>query len=236
MAPQPTSLATDPCILFVDPERSYAQTMSFILKSQGYDVHHSIGISHGLLATKSRPPDLIILGHVPHRDLLSAIGAVRRSPEHAVTPILVITQAPDERVETTCLDGGADGFLSDPVSPERFLSHVRALIRRHLREDPIGKTLTIHDLHIDRRKYTVTRSLAEGTEEVHLPRRAFDLLYFLTAHAGRVFTREELLDRVWGSSVYVVDRTIDVHIRRIREKLGSEYLETVKGVGYRFRS
>jgi two-component system alkaline phosphatase synthesis response regulator PhoP len=116
-----------------------------------------------------------------------------------------------------------------------LLSQTRALLRGLRRHETPPELLRIHDLEIDRDRYLVYRLTPEGRQTLRLPRKEFELLYFLAAHPGKVFSRQELLDEIWGRDVYVVDRTVDVHVRKIREKLGSAYIETVKGVGYKFR-
>ncbi|HIL57813.1 MAG TPA: response regulator transcription factor, partial [Rhodothermales bacterium] len=137
-----------------------------------------------------------------------------------------------ESDEIAGLDAGADDYVTKPVSPKKLVSRVRAMIRRQAREDEASTAqLRVHDLLIDRERYVVERPDSE--ESFKLPRKEFELVYFLASHPDRVFTRAELLDSVWGPDVYVVDRTVDVHVRKVREKLGSHYIETVKGVGYK---
>jgi two-component system alkaline phosphatase synthesis response regulator PhoP len=144
----------------------------------------------------------------------------------------MLTARTDERDEIAGLEAGADDYLAKPVSPKRLAMRVKALVRRGVREEGATSTLLrVHDLVIDRERYLVERE-ATG-ETFRLPRKEFELLYFLASTPGRVFSREELLDGVWGPDVYVVDRTVDVHVRKVREKIGSPYIETVKGVGYR---
>jgi len=160
---------------------------------------------------------------------------IRRDARLRTTPILMLTARTEEEDQIQGLEIGADMYVGKPVSVPVLLSQTRALLRGARRYETPPDLLRIHDLEIDRDRYLVYRNGPEGRETVRLPRKEFELLYFLAAHPGKVFTRQELLDEVWGRDVYVVDRTVDVHIRKIREKLGSHYIETVKGVGYKFR-
>jgi two-component system alkaline phosphatase synthesis response regulator PhoP len=152
-----------------------------------------------------------------------------------MTPILMLTARNAEGDEIEGLDAGADDYIVKPVSPKLFVSRVRALLRRGEREDlGVAAQVRVHDLTVDRGRYLVARDGAtSGEDTFRLPRKEFELLYYLASHPGRVFSRDELLDAVWGRDVFVVDRTVDVHVRKIREKLGSAYIETVKGVGYK---
>ena len=174
------------------------------------------------------------LGLVTHRPYqgVELTERIRESSRLRLIPILMLTARTEEEDEIAGLDAGADDYLPKPVSPRRFVTRVQAILRRTAREDAASTAqLRVHDLVVDRERYLVERPTTD--ESFRLPRKEFELLYFLSSHPGRVFTREELLNGVWGPDVYVVDRTVDVHVRKIREKIGSDYIETVKGVGYR---
>ena len=132
------------------------------------------------------------------------------------------------------LDVGADSYLPKSSAVSVIVSQAKALLRTFRRNEEPPDRLHIHDISIDRDRYLVYKRAGDKEEELRFPRKEFELLHFLAAHPGKVFTRQELLDQVWGTDVYVVDRTVDVHVRKIREKLGSNYIETVKGVGYKF--
>jgi two-component system alkaline phosphatase synthesis response regulator PhoP len=147
----------------------------------------------------------------------------------------MLTARSEEEDMVRGLDYGADIYLTKPISVPVLLSQVKALLRGARRYETPPQLLLVHDLEIDRDRYLVYRHENGEETELRLPRKEFELLHFLAAHPGKVFSRQDLLDQVWGRDVYVVDRTVDVHVRKIREKLGNEYIETVKGVGYRFR-
>lgn len=152
----------------------------------------------------------------------------------------MLTALTSEDQEIKGLEMGADDYLFKPIAPRRLLSRVHAILRRVNRmespDDIEGDRLSIGSIEIDRDTYSARISNEDGSiTEVEMPKKEFDLLYFLALHPGKIYSRQDLLDNVWGTEVYVMDRTIDVHISKIREKLGSNYIETVKGVGYRFK-
>ncbi len=190
--------------------------------------------AEGLALATAERPDLVVLDvMMPKMDGIEFAERLREDGHLRLTPILMLTARSGEGDEIAGLDAGADDYLPKPVSTRRLVTRIRALLRRGEREDAGTTQIRIHDLVIDRERYVVERT-GDAPETFRMPRKEFELLYFLAAHTGRVFTREEMLDGVWGPDVYVVDRTVDVHVRKVREKLGAEYIETVKGVGYRF--
>jgi two-component system alkaline phosphatase synthesis response regulator PhoP len=166
---------------------------------------------------------------------MDGLEACRRMREHSTlltVPILILTARSEAADQVVGLDSGADIYLAKPISIPVLLSQVKALLRGSSRYDTPPDLLRIMDLEIDRDRYVVRRT---GTDvSIRLARKEFDLLYFFASRPGKVFSRQDLLDRVWGRDVYVVDRTVDVHVRKIREKIGDHYIETIKGVGYRF--
>jgi len=223
-----------PSVLIVDDEDDILDLLSYNLAQAGMrtSVAHD-GLEALVLAEKEKP-DLIILDIMMPR--MNGIETCRRLRQHGVLrtiPILMLTAKSDELDHVEGLEIGADIYLNKPVSMPVLLSQVKALIRSSERSNVPPDLLRLDDLEIDRDRYTV-RKVGDPDSSCRLPRKEFDLLYFFASHPGRVFSRQELLDRVWGSDVYVVDRTIDVHVRKIREKIGDRYIETVKGVGYRF--
>ena len=225
-------------ILLVDDEEDLLDLLSYALQREGFDVLTAQDGVEALRIARKERPDLIVLDiMMPKMDGLETCQRLREDANLRLTPILMLTARSEERDEILGLDAGADDYLTKPTSPNLLVSHVRALLRRSERTEAATTTqLRVHDLVIDRDRYLVTR-VADGEEEetFRLPRKEFELLYFLASHPGKVFTREELLNQVWGPDVYVVDRTVDVHVRKIRQKIGSEYIETVKGVGYRMK-
>lgn len=146
-------------------------------------------------------------------------------------PIIFLTARSDEKTEVEGLNKGGDDYITKPISTTKLISRIKAVMRRFDETEEEVNRLDVHDLSIDKDRYIVKR----GEEEFQLPRKEFELLYYLASRKGKVRDRQTLLNKVWGDNIYVVDRTVDVHVRKIREKLGDHYIETVKGVGYRFK-
>ena len=222
-----------PTVLVVDDEPDLVELLQYALETEGYRVLTAADGVAALQLAEAEKPDLIVVDiMMPRMDGLALTERIRERAALRLTPILMLTAKTEERDEIAGLGAGADDYLPKPVSPRRLVSRVQALLRRGTREEAATTSqVRVHDLVIDRDRYLVER---EGTAETfRLPRKEFELLFFLASHPGRVFERDELLSAVWGANVVVVDRTVDVHVRKIREKIGSDYIETVKGVGYR---
>ncbi len=225
-----------PRVLIVDDEDDILALLAYNFKREGFEVELARDGVEALEKAARWQPDVIILDiMMPNMDGIEVCRRIRRDARLRTTPILMLTARTEEEDQIQGLEIGADMYVGKPVSVPVLLSQTRALLRGARRYETPPDLLRIHDLEIDRDRYLVYRNGPEGRETVRLPRKEFELLYFLAAHPGKVFTRQELLDEVWGRDVYVVDRTVDVHIRKIREKIGSNYIETVKGVGYKFR-
>jgi two-component system alkaline phosphatase synthesis response regulator PhoP len=227
---------TLPKILLVDDEEDILELLQYNLRREGFQTVLAYDGVEGLEQAEAEQPDLIILDVMMPR--LDGLEVCRRLRQHAhlrQTPILMLTARSEEEDMVRGLDYGADIYLTKPISVPVLLSQVKALLRGARRYETPPQLLLVHDLEIDRDRYLVYRHENGEETELRLPRKEFELLHFLAAHPGKVFSRQDLLDQVWGRDVYVVDRTVDVHVRKIREKLGNEYIETVKGVGYRFR-
>ena len=234
-APAPDDSTDDdrPCVLVVDDEPDLVELLQYALETEGFTVLTATDGVAGLSLAEAERPDLIVVDiMMPRMDGIALTEQIRERAALRLTPILMLTARTDERDEIAGLEAGADDYLPKPVSPKRLVSRVKALLRRVEREEEATTTqIRVHDLVVDRDRYVVERP-ASG-ETFRLPRKEFELLFFLASHPGRVFERDELLSAVWGADVVVVDRTVDVHVRKIREKIGSDYIETVKGVGYR---
>ncbi len=225
-----------PKILIVDDEDDILDLLQYNLEREHFETLLARDGVEALEKANEEQPDLIILDIMMPR--MNGIEACRRLRQHATlrnTPIMMLTARTEEEDQVKGLDVGADIYLSKPVSVPVLISQIRALLRSLHRTEVPPDLLRVHDLEINRDRYLVYKSENEEMVELRLPRKEFELLYYLALHPGKVFSRQELLDQVWGRDVYVVDRTVDVHVRKIREKLGSEYIETVKGVGYRFQ-
>lgn len=177
-------------------------------------------------------PDLVLLDiMMPKMDGLEVCEKMRSDAELRHIPIIFLTARGDEKTEVEGLDLGADDYVTKPISTTKLISRIKAVLRRFSETEEEVNRLVVHDLEIDKDRYIVSR----GEEEFQLPRKEFELLYYLAGRKGKVRDRQTLLNKVWGDNIYVVDRTVDVHVRKIREKLGDHYIETVKGVGYRFK-
>ena len=220
-------------ILVVDDEPDLVELIQYALEGEGFTVLTAGDGVEGLATAEAERPDLVVIDvMMPRMDGIELTAQIRERGALRLTPILMLTARTDERDEIAGLEAGADDYLPKPVSPSRLVSRVKALLRRVEREDEATTSqVRVHDLVVDRERYVVERP--DSGETFRLPRKEFELLFFLASHPGRVFERDELLSAVWGADVVVVDRTVDVHVRKIREKIGSDYIETVKGVGYR---
>lgn len=223
-------------ILLVDDEPDIVEFLKYNLEQNGYDVI----VGHdGLQALKklSENPELIILDiMMPHLDGYEVYNKIRENKNFTDVPIIFLTAKSGETDEIKGLELGASDFIQKPISPKKLIARVKLNLRKN-KVDLTGNDLLkleIGPLVIDKEKYVVN---IDNVETI-LPRKEFNLLFFLANNPDRVFSREVLLKEVWGDDVYVVDRTVDVHIRKIREKLGNHacLIDTIKGVGYKFKS
>lgn len=236
-SPAEASPAEASQVLIVDDEEDLLDLLQYNLRQEGFETLLARNGREALEEAHAKTPDLIILDiMMPEMDGIEACRRLREDAHLRTIPILMLTARTEEEEQVKGLDEGADIYLSKPVSVPVLISQAKALLRTARRSETPPDRLAVHDLKVDRDRYLVYQERnGSGEEEMKLPRKEFDLLYFLASNPGKVFRRQEILDEVWGEDVYVVDRTVDVHIRKIREKLGSEYIETVKGVGYKFR-
>lgn len=228
--------ADNPTILLVDDEEDLLDLLQYNLEQEGFNTLLARDGVEALNVAREQDPDLIILDvMMPRMDGIEACRRLRKDAHLRTIPIMMLTARTEEEDQVAGLDVGADIYLSKPVSVSVILSQTKALLRSARRHEVAPDKLSVHNLTVDRDRYLVYQGTNGETEEMRLPRKEFELLYFLASHPGKVFSRQEILDEVWGPDVYVVDRTVDVHIRKIREKIGSKYIETVKGVGYKFK-
>ena len=217
-------------ILIADDEPDIIEIISYNLQSEGYNIIHAKNGIEAVQMAKAHNPDLIILDvMMPGKSGIEVCKLLRSKSEFRSTLIVLLTALNDESTEIKGLESGADDYITKPISPKVLLSRVNALFRRITIEN--GTILQVGDLHIDREKYLVINK----SEEIIFARKEFELLALLASKPSKVFLRNEILEKVWGTEVIVGDRTIDVHIRKIRQKLGDEFITTVKGVGYKFR-
>jgi two-component system alkaline phosphatase synthesis response regulator PhoP len=219
-------------ILLVDDEPDILEFMEYNLKKEGYHVLTAKNGKEALEIAKKEKPQLVILDiMMPVMDGIEACRHLREMPEMKSSIITFLTARNEEYSQIAGFDVGADDYISKPIKPRIMISRIKALLRRAGGSDlPTTPVMQIGGLKIDREKYLVF----QDEEAISFPRKEFELLSLLTSKPGKVFTREDILSRVWGSEIVVGDRTIDVHIRKIREKLGDETIKTIKGIGYKF--
>jgi two-component system alkaline phosphatase synthesis response regulator PhoP len=216
-------------ILVADDERDILEIINYNLTGEGYDVYTAKDGNEALDMARKIHPDLLILDiMMPYKTGIEVCQILRSSEEFQDTLIIFLTALSDETSHIKGLESGADDYVSKPISPRVLVSRVNALFRRIHKED--GKTISISNITIDPVKFIVT----VNDKDVTLAKKEFELLYLLASKPGRVFLRNEILSQVWGQEVIVGDRTIDVHIRKIRQKLNLDCITTVKGVGYKF--
>jgi two-component system alkaline phosphatase synthesis response regulator PhoP len=217
-------------ILIADDEPDILEIISYNLGKENYEVYTAKDGNEAIERAKQLNPDLIILDvMMPKKTGVEVCQILREQPLFKETLIIFLTALSDEASQIKGLETGADDYVSKPISPKVLVSRVNALFRRIHKEEE-GKSLKIGNITIDPVKFLIE---IDGNEVV-LAKKEFELLYLLAAKPGRVFLRNEILSQVWGTDVIVGDRTIDVHIRKIRQKLGIDCITTVKGVGYKF--
>lgn len=221
-------------ILLVDDEPDIVEFLSYNLKREGFKVYSAGNGKDGVNIAKEKIPHLIILDvMMPGMDGVETCSEIKKIPELNKTLIMFLTARGEDYSQIAGLDAGADDYVSKPVKPKVLISRINALLRRYSDEMvPQNSTIKIHDLIIDREKFVVIK---QG-QKIILPKKEFELLYLLASKPDKVFTREEILSHIWGDNVIVGDRTIDVHIRKVREKIGMEFVSTVKGIGYKFEN
>jgi two-component system alkaline phosphatase synthesis response regulator PhoP len=218
-------------ILLVDDEPDILEIVGYNLSSEGYQVITAENGLEGVKLAKKEKPQLIILDvMMPEMDGIEACEQIRKMPDLSETIITFLTARGEDYSQMAGFDAGADDYITKPIKPKVLVSKVKALLRRLKEEDSKDSVLKIGNLIINREEYKIS---LKGNEII-LPRKEFELLSLLATKPGKVFKREEILDKVWGNEVVVGGRTIDVHIRKLREKIGDKSFKTVKGVGYKF--
>ena len=216
-------------VLIADDEPDIVEILKYNLEKEGYSVITAKDGDEAVYKTKQTQPDLVVLDMMmPKKSGMEVCEILRAQPLFKDTLIMFLTALSDEATQLKGFNTGADDYISKPISPNVFVSKVNALFRRVKKAD--SKAIAINGLIIDPERFVVTY---EG-QEIILAKKEFELLHLLASKAGRVFLRNEILSQVWGNDVIVGDRTIDVHIRKIRQKLGIDCIRTVKGVGYKF--
>jgi two-component system, OmpR family, alkaline phosphatase synthesis response regulator PhoP len=218
-------------ILIADDEQDILEIISYNLEKEGFEVITAKDGMQALELSKIHKPDLVILDiMMPYKSGIEVCNLLRMLPEFKKTPIAILTALSDESSHIKGLDSGADDYISKPISPKVLVSRINALLRRTQADSPDKKPIKLGNMTIDQSRFVVSI----GEQEIVLAKKEFELLWLLAGKPGRVFLRNEILNTVWGTEVIVGDRTIDVHIRKIRQKMGIDCIKTVKGVGYKF--
>jgi two-component system, OmpR family, alkaline phosphatase synthesis response regulator PhoP len=224
-------------ILLVDDEIDILEFISYNLEKEGYIVYTAKNGVEAIEVAERKQPHLIILDvMMPEMDGIAACEEIRKIPSLSNTVIAFLTARGEDYSQIAGFDAGADDYITKPVRPKVLISRVKALLKRS-GETPATETwfdnsgtVSIGNLVIDKERYLIRIN----DKEMVLPRKEFELLSLLVSKPGKVFTREEIYSTVWGENVVVGDRTIDVHIRKLREKIGNDHIKTLKGIGYKF--
>lgn len=223
-------------ILLVDDDIDILELLEYNLLKAGYHVLKASKGDEALDMVKKHYPDLILLDiMMPGKDGHTICVDLKENPKFYSIPVIFLTARSDEMTELRALDEGADDFITKPISISKLLLRIKAVLRRTAGPNPPGSVaennvIRLGGLEIDRSRFLVVRN----EEIIQLPKKEFEILFFLAENVGMVISRKELLDKIWGENVFVGDRTVDVHILKIRKRIGNGYIETVKGVGYRF--
>ena len=223
----------DITILLVDDEQDILEIVGYNLAQEGYKIVTATNGREAIAVAKKERPQLIIMDvMMPEMDGMEACENIRKIPELNDVIITFLTARNEDYSQVAGFDAGADDYIAKPIKPKLLVSKVKALLRRYKKEDGVSENLTVGDIVINREEYKIV----QGDVEIVLPRKEFELFYLLASKPGKVFKREEILDKVWGNEVIVGGRTIDVHIRKLREKIGEHLFVTIKGVGYKFEN
>ncbi|MEL7220786.1 MAG: response regulator transcription factor [Bacteroidota bacterium] len=221
-------------ILVVDDEPDILEFLQYNLEKEGFEVVTANDGEEGIEMAERENPNLIILDiMMPKMDGVEVCRVLRSRPKFAQTAIAFLTAREEDFSQIAALETGGDDYITKPIRPRVFLSRIKALLRRTERLNSDGEEdalIHISDLIIDRDQIIVRK----GDEKIELAKKEFELLLLLVSKPGKVFSREEIFNKVWGTDVIVGNRTIDVHIRKLREKIGDKYIKTIKGIGYKF--
>lgn len=224
-------------ILIADDERDIIDFLKYNLEKEGFDVLTARNGAEAVALAKKNPNLILLDVMMPEMDGLEAVRTLKKNPATAKIPVIFLTARVSEVDEVVGLELGADDYITKPVSLPKLIARIKLTLRKKngpAMDEPVSAAILRHGvIEINRTQYKVFVS----KKEVFFPKKEFEVLAFLVKNAGKVVTRETLLSQIWGSDVYVIDRTVDVHIRKIREKLGNnaDYIDTIKGVGYRMK-
>jgi len=220
-------------ILIVDDDPDIIEILSYNLSNDGYNVKSAVNGVEAIKKAKKFIPDIILLDvMMPEMDGIEACSQLREIESLSKSMIIFLSARGEDFTQIAAFDAGADDYINKPVKPKILLKKISSISRRILSENNKTSNIIVGSLSIDRESYSVTLE----KDEITLPRKEFELLYLLASKPGKVLTRDEIMLKVWGTQVVVGDRTIDVHIRKLREKIGEKYIKTIKGVGYKFKT
>lgn len=218
-------------ILLVDDEPDILEFMDYNLKKEGYTVFLAGNGLDAIEIAEKENPHLIILDiMMPGMDGIETCRELRQRVKFKDTIIAFLTARNEDYSQIAGFDVGADDYIAKPIKPRVLISRIKALLRRYTESGTAEKSISLGSIKVDKERYLIYKD----DKEISLPRKEFELMALLVSRPGKVFKREEILNSVWGEDVIVGDRTIDVHIRKLREKLGDECIKTLKGVGYKF--
>ena len=221
-------------ILIVDDEPDIIEFLSYNLKKEGFKVYSANNGTEAVEIAKKKLPQLIILDvMMPGIDGMETCERIRNIPKLSKVLIAFLTARSEDYSQIEGFEKGADDYISKPIKPKLLVSRIKALLKRYnyIPDDSVNsKAISFDNIFIDKEKYLVIKS----GEAVQLPKKEFELLALLASSPGKVFDRDEIFSKIWGDDIIVGERTIDVHIRKLREKIGETYIKTVKGVGYKF--
>ena len=217
-------------ILLIDDEQDILEILSYNLEKEGYEVYTASNGNEGIEKAKQIIPDLILLDvMMPEKDGIETCQDLRKIKELQKTLIVFLSARSEEFSQLAGFQAGANDYIVKIIKPKILISKVNALLQLTSQVSDTAKNITVGDLTIDKDNFRVSK----GGQQFLLPKMEFDLLYLLASNTNKVFKREEILEKVWGNDVIVGERTIDVHIRRLREKLGIGTIQTLKGIGYK---
>ncbi|MBX2979111.1 MAG: response regulator transcription factor [Flavobacteriales bacterium] len=218
-------------VLLVDDEADIIELLKYNLEREGFVVLTALNGKDAIKVAKASRPDLIVLDiMMPGMDGVEVCNQLRQMPEFKNTVITFLTARSEDYSQIAGFDAGADDYITKPVRPKVFISKVKALLKRTGQDRPEGQVLESNGIKVDLERVMV---YAAG-KELQLPKKEFELLVLLMSKPGKVFKRDEIYGQIWGNELFVGDRTIDVHIRKLREKIGDERIKTIKGIGYKF--
>lgn len=218
-------------ILVVDDDPDILEFLSYNLKKDGYEVEEACNGKIALQVAEKFRPDLILLDvMMPEKDGIQTCQDLRKNPNMRDVFIIFLTARIEEYSEIAGFSAGADDYITKPIKPGALTSRIKAILKRKAQATDHQAVLKIGELEIDKNAYEVSYK----GEKLHFARKEFELLHMLASQPGKVFNREKILEQIWGNDVYVGDRTVDVHIRKIREKIDPDSIKTIKGIGYKF--